>query len=315
MRILFLRRNPSPDMRRWTDELAVEASRLGYQARIVDADDWMPQETAPSLNKETNKELRDLADGFDIVHAFGYRPAFACAEVFGDREIWMFSTYEFPRTTNPKLIERLNMAQCGTCSSRAVLRELEGAGSNNLEVLHPGVDPELGPMRDRQTFREETQIPDEVFVIGTSFVNERVLDACRDRDFAVLAYGTEREEDWPGNVQGIPALARPRELIGACDVWLSPEPHCGFSLNALDAMALSIPVLARHEGGFLDIVAEDVTGQFFLDDAFLGDTLSVLADMSLTLEAYGQAARVRLEEQFTAKRCAQRIGDIYGQWV
>lgn len=315
MRILFLRRNPSPDLRRWSDELAVEVSRLGYQARVVDADDWMPQETSPDLNKGTAAELRDLADGFDIVHAFGYRTAYACAEVFSDREVWLFSAYEYPRTTNPKLIERLNLAQCGTCSSRAVLRELEGAGSNNLEVLHPGVDPEIGPMRDRTSMRTELQLPDEVFTIGTEEATPAVLDAARDRDFAVLVYGWDRQPDWPQNVQGVRPLSRPRELIGACDLWLSPESRCGFSLSTLDAMALSVPVLARHEGGFLDIVAEDVTGQFFLDDAFLGDTLAVLSDMSLTLEAYGNAARVRLEEQFSIKRSAQRLGDIYGQWV
>lgn len=313
MRILFLRRDPSPELRRWSDELATAVSRLGYQARIVDADDWMPRETDPALNKETTKNLKDLADGFDIVHAFGFRTSWACSELFGDREVWLYTAYDLPKTTNSKLIDRLNMAQTGLCSSRAVMNVLEDAGAVNLEIFHPGVNPDLETLRERSDVREELGVPEGVFLVGTEDVD--ILESVRDRDMAMVIYGWERDETWPPNAMGVRSRTRPREIIGACDLWLSAGRGLGFSLPALDAMAMSVPVLARHEGGLIDIVSEDVTGQFFFDNEFLPDTLSVLADMDITREAYGLAARVRLQEMFSIQRCAQRLGDIYGEWA
>jgi len=313
MRILFLRRDPQPELRRWSDELAVAIGRLGYHAQIVDADDWMPRETDPALNRHTSDDLTDYAGGFDLVHAFGYRTAWACAELFADRELWLYSAFDLPKTTNPKLIGRLNMAQAGLCASRAVEAVLEEAGTTGLDVLHPGVDPDPGSLRDRGSIRSELGVPEDVFLVGTE--ESEIAETALGRDLAMVVYGAHRKEEWPPNVMGVLSRSRPRELIGACDLWLCAGRGLGFSLTALDAMALSIPVLARHEGGLIDIVAEDVTGQFFFDDAFLGDTLSVLADMQITREAYGAAARVRLTEQFSIETCAQRLGDIYGQWA
>lgn len=313
MRVLFLRRDPSPELRRWSEELAASVNRLGYQARVVDADEWMPRETDPALNRNTDKDLADLASGFDIVHAFGFRTAWACAELMSDREVWLYSVYDIPKTTNPKLIGRLNLAQAGLCASQSIMTVLETAGTNNLELLHPGVDPDIGVLRESSDVRTEIGVPTEVFLVGTE--DPSVAQAVLGRDLALVVYGSDREETWPPNAMGIRSRTRPREIAGACDLWVCAGQGQGFSLRALDAMAMSVPVLARHEGGLIDIVAEDVTGQFFFDDAFLGDTLSVLADMGLTREAYGQAARVRLEEMFSIDRCARRLADIYGQWA
>lgn len=313
MRILFLRRDPSPELRRWSDELAAAVSSLGYQARVVDADDWMPRETDPSANRNTNDDLADLASGFDVVHAFGFRTAWACAELFADREVWLYSAFDLPKTTNPKLIGRLNLAQTGLCASRAIEAVLQEAGAEGLEIHAPGVDPEPGSLRDRTSVRLELGVPEDVFLVGTE--DPEIAEAAHGRDLAMVVYGAIRAEEWPMNVMGVQSRSRPRELYGACDLWLCAGRGKGFSLTALDAMAMSTPILARHEGGYLDIVSEDVTGQFFFDDAFLGDTLSVLADMQITREAYGQAGRVRVQEQFSIERCAQRLGDVYGQWA
>ncbi|MEQ1935353.1 MAG: hypothetical protein ABL962_15950, partial [Fimbriimonadaceae bacterium] len=120
MRVLLLRRDPSNELRRWSDDLVSQLGGGGITAYAYECDLWLPRETHPSLNKESAKRLREIGKDYDLVHALGYRCAWACAETFGDAEVWAYSVYDFPKTRNPKLIDRLNMAQFGTCPSRWV---------------------------------------------------------------------------------------------------------------------------------------------------------------------------------------------------
>ncbi len=317
MRILLLRRDPSEELRRWSDDLVTQLGAGGITAYAYESDLWLPKETHPMLNKETSKRLREIGKDYDLVHALGYRAAWACAEAFGDVETWCYSVYDFPKTRNSKLIERLNMAQFGTCVCRAVRNDLDGAGTNNLQLVYPSVkvDPNES-MRNRQDVRNSLGISLDSFLVGIRGEDDRldlVIESARTLPDRIhfLVLGSEGEDDWPGTVHAVHGVARPRELMQACDLWACCRENAALPLDILEAMALGVPTLGRAKGGIVDLIAEDLTGSLFYDDETFAGKVTMIEEMALTRAAYGQAAQVRFQEMFTLDRCTAKFVDLY----
>ncbi|MEQ1821150.1 MAG: glycosyltransferase family 4 protein [Fimbriimonadaceae bacterium] len=317
MRVLLIRREPSDELRRWSDDLVTQLGTRGITAYAYESDLWMPKETHPALNRDTSKRLREIGKDYDLVHAMGYRAAWACAEAFGQSESWGYSVYDFPKTRSPKLIERLNQAQFGTCACRAIRNELDGAGTDNLSLVYPSVWIDANEsMRSRVDVRHSLGIPQEAFLVGIQGWDERldlVIEAAGNLPDRIqfLIVGEEREEDWPAHVHCVHGVARPHELIQTCDLWACCREKPAFPLDVLEAMALGIPTLGRAKGGVIDLVAEDLTGSMFYEDETFAGKVSMIEEMSLTRAAYGQAAQVRFKEMFTIEKCASRFVDLY----
>jgi glycosyltransferase involved in cell wall biosynthesis len=94
----------------------------------------------------------------------------------------------------------------------------------------------------------------------------------------------------------------------SCDVAVVPSHQWieTFGLTAAEAMASGCPVIATRNGGLSEVVDHDVTG-FVVD---IGDTPAIAealrtyaCDRSL-LAAHGAAARLRCEQRFDLRQCA-----------
>lgn len=94
----------------------------------------------------------------------------------------------------------------------------------------------------------------------------------------------------------------------SCDVAVVPSHQWieTFGLTAVEAMASGRPVIATRNGGLREVVDHDVTG-FVVE---LGDTSAIaqalrtyVRDRAL-LQAHGAAARMRCEQRFDLRQCA-----------
>ncbi len=139
IRVLFLRRQRIGGIATYTEVLRHSLKAEGIDVVIDDAESWIPNETGWKADRQVSKALHEAAKGFDVVHAFGYRSAWACSEAFYLKKPWLYTAYDMPKTTVGPLIDRLNASRVGICVSRAVKKPLEEAETLNLEVVVPGV--------------------------------------------------------------------------------------------------------------------------------------------------------------------------------
>ena len=309
MRVLLLRRQSRGGLALWADDLASNLSAEGISATVVDAVGWIPNETGLFVDRDVTRRLRDMGEGFDIVHAFGYRAAWACAGAYGDREAWVYSAYDPPKKAHEALIDRLNESAIGICSSTLVRNVLAGAGCHSLSVSTPGVPFYNGPRLTRTEAREKFGYPDDQFLVG-SFTDEGLKGALEGTGIGLIVANPNDEISLADPLIKNPGwIARPAELMAACDLWVAPDRNCGFVRNVVEAMSEGTPVLVRD--GMREMIEEDVSGFVFSDDAVLGTRIRQLLEMPLTLETVGAAGRVRAHERFDTHESASRIAQLY----
>ena len=106
---------------------------------VIDDTGWIPNETGWKVDRKVSKQLQEASRGFDLIHAFGYRAAWACSEAFYLKRPWVYTAYDMPKTLVSQLIDRLNAARTGIVPTRKVKQKLEEADTLNLEVVMPCV--------------------------------------------------------------------------------------------------------------------------------------------------------------------------------
>lgn len=335
MRVLFLLREPSPGMRRYAANLKSALIERGITVESHEASSWMPAATGPQVDEEVTPMLRDVGSSFDLVHAWGYRTAWACGACYGDREAWVYGAYALPKSTHRFLIGHLNSAQAGICASRAIFRAIDEALGIDLEVVYPGIPP-VSPEISRDESREALRIDEDTLAIGGigRFEAEKSFSTLISA-FAKLKAGMEnarlflagkgaeetvlREQISELGLEGQATFFGwqddPLAWMAAMDILCLPSKRIGFSSTAVEAMALGVPVLARHTGAIHEIIDPDVTGFLSKDDESFAETLVEIADLPLTLETVGRAGKIRSLDQFTIDRAADRHAEIYERVV
>jgi glycosyltransferase involved in cell wall biosynthesis len=123
----------------------------------------------------------------------------------------------------------------------------------------------------------------------------------------VAGLGLERNVDFLGWVQD------PLQVYSRCHVCLCPMRSEPFGLVVLEAMALSIPVVAYRQGGLPELVRHGETG--LLTDTSTPEELArgalrLLADEPLRLRM-GSAARARANSEFSADDAARVLGGVF----
>lgn len=101
-----------------------------------------------------------------------------------------------------------------------------------------------------------------------------------------------------------------RVMVGA-DIVVVPSRFEGFGLTALEAMALSKPVIASRAGGLPEVLGE--AGRLIDSGdavALAGAILDLVADPALR-DRMGRTARARAEEKFALPAIAARLADLY----
>lgn len=331
MRSLLLIRQNWGGIARYAEDLAAALEPCGVEAVVVDATEWMPQETGPRFDKLVSKRLAATAEGFDVVHAVGYRTAWACSAAFGAKRPWIYTAYDMPKTRHPLFVGRLNDSAAGLCSARAVRRALDEILVMNLEIVVVGVrKPEEG--LNREAAREQLGLPmGGAVVCGAGrWVADRGFDALvrametvwesePDTTLVLTGGGPEKEElrrlatesRQPERIRLLGMVDDPTTAMAAADLFVVPSRRAGTSMAAMEAMARGLPVLLRDTGGLAELIDPDLSGMLFDTDEQLGGTIVEMLGLPLTLETLGGAARVAAGERFRIDRNAERVAEVY----
>lgn len=314
MRILLLRRSFRGGVAALVDDLAVRLPHHGYSAIVEDAT-WIPRETGPLVDREVRRQLKDLADAFDLIHVFGYRAAWACEDTFGDSIVWMYTAYE-PPPDSGRLADKLNRAAHGFCSSTVTQSALAQLGVQSLELSYPGVGDAVGVQLGREETREILSVAPDTFLIG-AMADDGLVEATRGMGgvYVALADSSSHGETDEAHVKRLGWYPRPRDLMHACDLWVAPDRRRGYSRNVAEAMWEGRPVLVRE--GMREMIEEDVSGFIFHDDSVLQERIEEIRNLELMRQTVGAAARIRAHQLFDVDErvadIAQRYRDIVDQ--
>lgn len=100
-----------------------------------------------------------------------------------------------------------------------------------------------------------------------------------------------------------------RRFMSACDAVIAPSLKEGLGLSALEAMALSRPVVASAVGGLIEVVVPGKTG-FAVppgDPQAIAESLNALVHDRDLAERMGALGRKRVEEQFDLAKQARTL--------
>ena len=323
MRVLLLRRQRFGGIATYTDLLADALDREGIEAVVDDADEWIPNETGPRTDRKVGKVLRASAQGFDLVHAFSYRTAWACDEALRGELPWIYTAHDMPRTTHPLLIERLNGARKGVCSSNASVNILENGGAKRLQLVFPGL-PLNRRVLDKSESRAMLGVNDDVFLLAAAgrFVKEhgllslvRAVEALPHHVRLIISGKGPLEDELRAEsgerVEITTELFSQQQALAAADLVVVPSTDAGFSFSAIEGMYHGTPALMRRIGGLADIATEQETGYFYEIDEEVQDVISHLCHKPEAVAEVGQAAAQHVREKFDLARTAGEYAEVY----
>ena len=103
------------------------------------------------------------------------------------------------------------------------------------------------------------------------------------------------------------------EVLGALDVFILPSRTEGMSNALLEAMATALPVVATAVGGNPEVVAAETTGVLVPSDnpTAMAEAIARLLASPATAARLGAAARVHVEERYSAPAMVRRLETVY----
>lgn len=325
MRVLVLRRQKFGSAKTLLNALPQALDAEGIEV-VVDDADWIPDVTGFSSDKETSKLVKRAAQGFDLVHAWGYRAAWACSEAFYVRFPWIYTAYDMPKTRHSELVDRLNATHRGVCSSHAVKTALDDVDTLNLEVVAPGVADTESPLAtmSREDARAKIGIRDDAFlIVGMgNFVADKGFDALVEAFPSVLErvpnarfyLSGSGPEPPPIHQEGMEVrgpLSSVWPALCAADLVVVPSRRAGFSLLGAEAMWAGVPVLYRRTGGLVDMIDEGINGYFFDEDEDLAAKIIEVYESDLTRESVARSGLLRAQARYKFERYAREMAHIY----
>lgn len=184
--------------------------------------------------------------------------------------------------------------------------------------------------------REELGIPDSAFVIGkvAVFRSQKRLWLWVEQALEILktAPGTHfilvGDGDWRQKIivqiensgkkaqfhwVGVQKDVVP--YLSAMDVYMSSSEFEGLPIAMLEAMACEVPVVATRAGGIGEAITHGVEGCLCEVDEYQQLSplcLELIQDRSKQ-QAFAQAARKRVEEQFSMRRMVRELERVYGR--
>lgn len=329
IRVLFLRRQSHGMLAHYSQTLAMALEDQGVDVVVDDAESWIPNETGWAVDRKVTKKLKESIKGFDLVHAFGLRSAWACCEAFYVRFPWVYSLVDMPKSRHTQVIDRLNAARRGLCGSRAVRDFLKEAEAMNLEVSIPCVE-DPPPLDDAPALRSALGVDGEsfqlywqkevegdqedVFVLE-SFINllpfvpraRLVISKGYPLSPAAASLAASRREE----VKVLDGSQSDLMWLKASDVALCVGSNMGFSMAAARAMSLGVPCMFRRKGGLAEMAGDGESGFYFDVDSEIVERLRLLSEAPMSVEAVGRGALVRAQDRFDAHTAAAVMARLY----
>jgi glycosyltransferase involved in cell wall biosynthesis len=199
---------------------------------------------------------------------------------------------------------------------------------NKVKVIENGISLP-NPTRSRQAIRRESGIPDDALVFGftgrlTYQKNpELLLKAFHHLNHPqsyLLVVGTGELLDtlkqttnprviFTGERTDVP------DLLRVFDIFVLPSRYEGLSLSAMEAMAASLPIICTRTFGATELVSEGINGLIVESENLpaLTEAMKKLAEYPELRNAMTQAARLRVEEKFSASRTMKSLRELYAE--
>jgi glycosyltransferase involved in cell wall biosynthesis len=276
----------------------------------------------------------------DLVHAQDSRmnltwslPAYLAGVPF----VW----HQRSRFSNSRLMAQvIRLASQIVCISQFTLKTLPTNPGRRARVIYNPFDTEPSKIdrnQARHSLRKELQLPQDAVIIGTVgnltpqkrpdiFIKAASNLASRSsRKICFLVIGSDRKsmkaalermvsESAPVPDVRFTGSRYPIEpVLSALDVLAAPAVDEAFGRTLVEAMLLSVPVVASASAGHNEIVQADLTGLLFKSDdpQSLADKLSTLLKSLETRENLTGAARPDIVSRFSSNVHVSSILKVY----
>jgi sugar transferase (PEP-CTERM/EpsH1 system associated) len=228
----------------------------------------------------------------------------------------------------------------------AVTRELRDyharqswVAPERIRVIYNGVDTVRFSARPdmRARLRKRLCLPENRFVVGTvarmvpikdhpTLLRATALLLTRGLDAHALLVGSGPElqnnqqlvsasSELKGRVTFVGDSDEVPELLNAMYAFVLTSISEGMSNTLLEAMAMSLPVIATRVGGNTEVVEDDRSGWLFVprDVEALASRLALLASREDLRRQYGAAARQRVVERFSLDGMLRDYSGLYSE--
>jgi glycosyltransferase involved in cell wall biosynthesis len=191
-----------------------------------------------------------------------------------------------------------------------------GVKERRIEVIHPGVDIDLW-----KPGKNPPCHPLRILFVGGDFYRKGgmlLVEACRQLpvgsiELVLVTKSTVPQDPWITTYHNmLPNSEDLIQLYRSCDVFVLPTNGEAFGIAAIEACSIGLPVIATRVGGLAEIVSDEETGYLISpgDQQGLVDRLTQLLDDCKLRRHLGQAARVRAEHCFNARKNVDRLIEI-----
>lgn len=209
-----------------------------------------------------------------------------------------------------------------------------GVLGTKLETIYNGVTF-AAPARTRAQVREELGLPDDR-VVGIIVAR---IDDFKGHETLIAALGelkaagqpltllvagdgarrADREQQaaqlglGPEQVRFLGFRSDVPDLLAASDLFVLPSLTEGLPLSVLEAMSHGLPTVATAVGGIPELVIEGVHGRLVpvKDSAALAQALGTLVQSPDQRRAWGTAAQLRVQTEFSFDKMTQEYTQLY----
>lgn len=211
-------------------------------------------------------------------------------------------------------------------------------GDKKVVQIHNGIDLQRTTLRPAGETKALLGIPEDHYVIGTvgrimPVKGHKYLLRCAQlllrnrRDIQVVIVGdgplqyelaqlaselgVERNVHFLGHRDDID------DLIRVMDIFVLPSLHEGIPMVVLEAMALARPIVASKVGGIPEVVHDGMQGLLVAPadpNALAQACMKLLEDRDLA-NRFGEAARIRVQQEFSAEAMGARTYQLYRELV
>jgi glycosyltransferase involved in cell wall biosynthesis len=214
--------------------------------------------------------------------------------------------------------------------------KVEGAPANRIHTIHYGLDPDTitAPPDARNALRTALKIPGDAPVVGSvcrltgqkglmygirGFA--RIADQEPGAHYVIAGDGPLRQA-LEAEAQGLGLGGRvhflgwrddAHAILAALDVLLAPSLWEGFGLVLLEAMALSVPIIAARVSAIPEVVVDGESGWLVPPrdaDAVAAALSDALTDPAARCER-GANGRQRVEKHFSTEKMVESTLAVY----
>jgi glycosyltransferase involved in cell wall biosynthesis len=232
-----------------------------------------------------------------------------------------------------RLYRRLNLHIVGNSewTTAQARRSALMRHAKSFHTIPPGLDTGAFTCVEKSCARQTLGVASKTFVVGFSCMDfsdvnknaalllESVRESARQSEITLLVCGSGKLPDFDRKFEVVElgTLQSPglqSIFYSACDVFAVPSRVESFGLTALEAMACGTPVVAFRAGGLAELVIHEKTGLLIERTAGakgLVDALSWMNSHAIERHDMGNAARRRVEQEFSASLMAQRYTELY----